>query len=99
MALGGRLVVDLARGEGEAVMDAGIKLDLARAPGFGEMAAQRLDHRQRREMIVLGAGDVELAAQLTGSHFGEGEMRALDRVADQPGAVERGGGGDALGKP
>src|SRR5262244_3253140 len=58
--LGSRLVVAPALGEREAVMDAGIELDFARAAGFSKQTAQLLDHRQRRELVVLGAGDVEL---------------------------------------
>src|SRR5579875_2313772 len=50
-----RLVVAPALGKGETVMGAGINLDLARGPGPGEQAAQFLDHRQRRELVMFGA--------------------------------------------
>src|SRR3954454_11382964 len=56
-----RLVVAPALRKGEAVMDARIELDLAGHAGFFEQPAKLLHHRQRREVIVLGAGDVELA--------------------------------------
>src|SRR5258708_9033538 len=41
---------------------------------------------------MLGAGDVEFAPRLA-----EREMRALDGIAHQPGAVERSRSGDAVG--
>src|SRR5579863_6195904 len=65
MALGGGLVPTPALGKSETVMHAGIELDLAGAAGAGEEAAQFLDHRQRRQFVVLGAGDVEFAPDLS----------------------------------
>src|SRR2546423_15650218 len=41
---------------------------------------------------MLRAGDVELTLGLA-----EGQMRALHRIADEPGAVERSRGGDPVG--
>ena len=73
-------------------MDAHLDLELAGIARLVEQRLQLLDHVGRRQLVVLGAGDVELALGLA-----EGEVRALDRVAHQPGAVERGGGGDAVG--
>ena len=64
MALGGGLVVAPALREGEAMMDAGVQLDLAGGAGPSEQAAQFLDHRQWRELVMLGAADVELALDL-----------------------------------
>src|ERR1051325_8664427 len=64
MPLGGRLVVERAPGEGEAVMDARVELDLAFGAGAAEQAAQLLDHRQRRQRVVLGAGDIGFAPDL-----------------------------------
>ena len=64
MALRGRLVVAPALREGEAVMDAGIELDLAGGAGPAKQAAQFLDHRQGREFVMLCAGDVKLALDL-----------------------------------
>src|SRR5205085_1682026 len=90
--LGRRLVVDLALREGEAMVDARIHLELTGAAGFLEQAAQLLDHRQRRQLVMLRAGDVEFTLALA-----ERQMRALDRVADEPGAVERGRSRDAVG--
>src|SRR5262249_9498724 len=92
MPLGRGLVVAPALREGEAVMDTGMELDLARGARLLEKPAQLLDHGQGRELVVLGAGDVELAPALA-----QRQMRALDGVADQPGAVERGRRRDALG--
>src|SRR6185437_5723693 len=74
MTLGGRLVVAPALGEGEAVMDAHLDLELAAVAlvALTRLVEQRLellDHVRRRELVVLGAGDVELALRLA-----EGEM-------------------------
>src|SRR5207245_1454653 len=79
VALGGRLVVDPSFGEREAVVDAGIELDLAGGAGAAEQPAQFLDHRQRRQFVMLGAGDVGFASDLA-----EVEVRALLGVVDEP---------------
>src|SRR5665213_2108334 len=92
MPLGGRLVIAPALGEREAVVDAHIHLDLPRRAGALEQGLQLPDHRQRRQLVMLGAGDVHLALDLA-----EIEVRALLGVADQPGAVERRRGGDPVG--
>jgi hypothetical protein len=62
--LGGRLVVAPAPREGETVMDAGIEFDLTGGAGPPEYGAEFFDHRQRRQIIVLGASYVELAFDL-----------------------------------
>src|SRR5437764_14351576 len=64
MALGGRFVVAPAFGKGESMMDAGVQLDLAGGAGTPEQAPQLLNHRQPRQIVMLGAGDVELALAL-----------------------------------
>src|SRR5262245_44881638 len=61
VALGGGLVVAPALREGEAVMDAGLDLELASVARLVEQRLQLLHHVGRRELVVLGAGDVELA--------------------------------------
>src|SRR5256885_1508242 len=91
--LGRRLVVDLALRKGEAVMDARIELELAPAAGALEQAAQLRHHRQGCQLVVLRAGDVELALA-----FAKRQMRALHRVADEPGAVERRCCSDTVGE-
>src|SRR6267154_6221978 len=93
MAFGGWLVVTPALREGEAVMDGHLDLELARIARLVEQRLQLLHHVGRRELIVLGAGDIEFALG-----FGEVEMRTLNRVTHQPGAVERRRGCNAVGK-
>ncbi len=61
-------------------------------PEFSNSSLQLGDHWQRGEFIVFGAGDVELAFG-----FAEILVRAFFVFADQPGAVEGCGGGDAFG--
>src|SRR6516164_9751968 len=82
--LGRRLVVHLALRKGVAVVYTPMKLELASGAGAPQQFAQLFDHRQRRKIVVLRAGDVELAFD-----FAERQVRALDGVADEPGAVER----------
>src|SRR5262249_17852969 len=86
------LVVTPALRESEAVMHAGMQLNLSWQAGTREQATQVLDHRQWRQLVVFGTGDVELAFD-----FAEVEMWAFFRIADQPGAIERRGGSDAIG--
>jgi hypothetical protein len=64
MSLGGRLVVAPPLREGETVVDAGVELDFTGGAGPAEQGTEFLDHRQRRQIVVLGAGDVELARGL-----------------------------------
>src|SRR6516165_3808536 len=64
MPLRGGLVVAPALREGKAVMDAEVELDLAGGPGPGKQSAQFVDHRQGRQRVMLGAGDVELPLDL-----------------------------------
>ena len=45
-------------------MDAGVELDLAGGTRAAKQVAQFLDHRQRRQRVVLGAGDVEFSFDL-----------------------------------
>ena len=92
MPLRSRLVVAPALREGEAMMDAGIEFDLAAGACSLKQCAQLLDHRQRRERVVLGARDVEFSLDLS-----QREMWAFLRIADEPSAVKRGCGSDALG--
>src|SRR3984893_2223666 len=61
MPLGSRLVVAPALRKGEAVVDPGIEFELARGAGPFEQRLKLLDHRQGREIVVLCAGDVNLA--------------------------------------
>src|SRR5262249_8665737 len=92
VALGSRLVVDLALREGEPMMHAGIELKLARTAGLFEEAPQLLDHRQRRQLVDFGAGNVELGLALA-----ERQVRAFRRLAHEPGAVEGRCRGNASG--
>src|SRR6476469_11229717 len=91
MTLGGRLVVAPALREGEAVVDAHLDFELTAIARFVEQRLELLDHVRRRQLIVLGARDVELALR-----FAEREMRAFDRVANQPRSVERSCSRDAV---
>src|SRR5215467_6323910 len=62
--LRGGLVVTPALREGETVVDTGIQFDLSGGPGPRKQRAELLDHRQRRQLVVLGAGNVEFALHL-----------------------------------
>ena len=46
------------------MMDARVQLNFAEAAGALEEPAQLLNHRQRRQFVMLGAGDVEFALGL-----------------------------------
>ena len=70
VALRGRFVVTPAMREGEAVMDAAVELDLAGGTRSAKQSAQFLDHRQRRQRVVLGAGDVEFPVDLANDRCG-----------------------------
>ena len=73
-------------------MDARVHLDLPRRSRRREQPAQFLHHVQRRQRIMLGTGDIDLALDLS-----KGQMGAFLGVIDQPGAVKRGGGLDPAG--
>src|SRR5262249_49754003 len=92
VALGSRLVVDLALGEREPMMHAGVELELAGTPGFPEQASQLLNHRQRRQLVDFRAGDIELGLALA-----ERQVEALHRVAHEPCAVKGRRSSDARG--
>ena len=62
--LGGRLVEAPAQRDGEAVMDAGVELDLADGARTTKQRPQLLDHRQGGQRVVFGAGDVEFPLHL-----------------------------------
>ena len=64
MALCRRLVIAPALWKGEAVMHPRVHFDLTGHACPGELALQFFDHRQRRERIVLGTGDIQLARDL-----------------------------------
>jgi hypothetical protein len=57
----GWLVVAPALWKGEAVVDTGIKFDFADRSRNLKQRTQLLDHWQRRQIVVLGAGDIEFA--------------------------------------
>src|SRR5262249_42827792 len=92
VALGSRLVEDLALREREPMMHAGVELDLAGTPGFLEQATQLLHPRPRRQLVDFRAGDVELGLALA-----ERQVRALHRVTHEPGAVKGRRRSDARG--
>src|SRR6267143_5673367 len=92
VALGRRLVIAPALWKGEAVMHLGVHFDLTGNACLFEPALQFFDHRQRRQRVVLGTGNIELARDLA-----ERAMRALLRLADQPGPVKRRGSSNAIG--
>ena len=92
MSLCSRLVVAPALRESETVMDAGVELDLAAGISLSKQHSELLDHRQRCQIVVLGAGDVEFRFCPA-----QREMWAFVGVADEPCAVIGGGGSDALG--
>src|SRR3984893_2646882 len=58
------LVVAPALREGEAVMDAGVELDLTDGPGVPEQHTESLHHRQGCEIVMLGTGYVEFTLDL-----------------------------------
>src|SRR5258707_10775789 len=61
MPLRRRLVVAPPLRESEAVMDAHLDLQLPTIARFGEQRLPFLHHLGRREIVMLGTGDVELA--------------------------------------
>ena len=83
MPLRRRFVIHRALGEAKAVMHLRVYLNLARCARFFEQFFQFLDHRQGGEIVILGAGDIELAFDLA-----QCEVRTLFRVVHQPGAVQ-----------
>ena len=80
VALGCGLVVAPALREREAVMHAGIDFEFAGAACRREQALQCFDHGRRREFVVLGAADVELAARL--GSLSPQQFRVLALVAE-----------------
>jgi hypothetical protein len=96
MALGRRLVIAPTLRKGEAVRHARVELDRTGHTGLGEEALQCLDHGQRCERVMLGAGHRALAL-----HLAQRALRALLRLADQPRGVQRGSGdaGRGSGRP
>src|SRR5262245_46974921 len=94
MPLCGGLVVAPALWKCKAVVNLGIELDLAGGAGISEQPTERLDHRQRRQIVMLRTGDVELAFDPS-----EREVWARFGVADEPGPVIRRRGGNPLGVP
>src|SRR4029450_977587 len=64
MALCRRLVIAPALWKGEAVMYLRVHFDLTGHTNLFEPALQFFDHRQRRERVVLGTGDIKLARDL-----------------------------------
>ena len=72
MPLRSRFVVAPALREGETVMDAGVEFDLTGGAGPPEQGTELFDHRQRRRIVVRGAGYLEIAFDLA-----QREMRAL----------------------
>src|SRR6202011_5330255 len=70
----------------------GVELDLTDGPGIPEQHTESLHHRQGCEIVMLGTGYVEFTLDL--AQWGVG---AFLIVADEPGAVKRGGGGDPRG--
>ena len=89
--LGGVAVVDRALREGEAVMGAGIDLDLV----VRSLHACRdlVDDLLRRVDVGLGAGEIEFGLGLR-----RGQMRAVGLVGRQMRAVDRSRRLDAIGK-
>src|SRR5438309_2998667 len=90
--LRGRLVVTPPLRKGETVMNSWIEFDLTGSAGPPEQGAQLLDHRQRRQVVVLGTSNKELTFDLA-----QRQMRALLSLADKPGPVERSGRRDLFG--
>ena len=64
MPLGCGFVVAPALREGEAVMDAGVELDLTSGPGVPEQHTESLHHRQGCQIVMLGTGYVEFTLDL-----------------------------------
>ena len=91
MPLGRRFVIAPALWKGETVMDVRMDLQLSPVPGGLEELTQVLNHVQRRQLVMLGAGDVQLPLGLA-----QRQVRAFLVLADQPGAVEGRGGANAI---
>jgi len=91
VALRGRLVVAPPLRERKTVMNPGIEFDFTGSVGPREQGPELLDHRQRRQLVVFSASNVELAL-----HLAQREMGALFGLADEPGSVEGSSGGDAV---
>src|SRR6202023_2689094 len=91
VALRGRLVVAPPLRERKAVMNPGIEFDFTGSAGPRKQGPELLDHRQRRQLVVFSASNVELAL-----HLAQREMGALFGLADEPGSVEGSSGGDAV---
>jgi hypothetical protein len=64
MPLRGRLVVTPALREGKTMVHSGVKLDLPGGAGIPKQHPELFDHRQRRQIVMLGTGYVELAFYL-----------------------------------
>jgi hypothetical protein len=64
MTLCRRLVIAQALWKGEAVMHRRVHFDLTGHTSLFEPASQFFDHRQRRERVVLGTGDIKLTRDL-----------------------------------
>src|SRR5215510_7439097 len=65
MALCRRLAIAPALWKGEAMMHLMVHFDLTGHTCLFEPASQFFDHRQRRERVVLGTGDIKLTRDLT----------------------------------
>ena len=91
MPLGRVAIVDRPLRKREAVMGAGIDLDL----GIGALHSlfHLFDDLRRRVDVGLGAAEIEFGLGLAG-----GQMRAVGLVGGQMRAVDRGGGLDAVRK-
>src|ERR1700692_1556932 len=91
MALGGLAIVNRPLRKREAVMGAGIDLDL----GLGGIVFHRLfyllDDFDRRVNVGFRAAEIEFGLGLA-----PGKMRAVGLVGGQMGAVDRCGGLDAV---
>ena len=91
MPLGRVAVVDRALRKGEAVMGAGINLDLV--PGALHAFAHLVDDLLRRIDVGLRAGEIELGLGLA-----RGKMRAVRLVGRQLHPIDRGRRLHAIGK-
>jgi len=56
-------------------MDIGVEFDLTGGAGSPEQGLEFFDHRQRRQVVVLGAGDAELAFDLSNERCGSPRPR------------------------
>src|SRR5437868_883246 len=83
VALRGRLVVAPPLRERKTVMNPAIEFDFTGSAGPREQGPELLDHRQRRQLVVFSASNVEFAL-----HLAQREMGALFGLADEPGSVE-----------